>query len=402
MGPMRGPLVAPDPNLREQVKVHLEQVLASQHFRNSRRCQTLLRYAVENALEGNFDGLKERVIGRAVFDRDAGYDTNQDAVVRNAAAEVRKRLAQYYLESGTNAPVRIDLPSGTYVPEFHSRPADVPPEPAPAPPRPQIGWLPAVLALVALTAISGWLTSARNQTATPPPTELDRFWAPLLASPAPVQICVGQSRMNYWPRRLPENQPNYSVPASKLEPMRDRFLWFGDSVTMAEISGYLASQRKPYRIRGALVTPYAELLGNPIVLIGAFNNEWTLRLTQGLRFSLLDGDTPDVRGVRDREKGPGLAWHVTRNPQGWNPNEDYALVTRFFDPQTQQIVVTAAGITHFGTMAAGDFLSNPAYFLEAVRSAPPDWQKKNMQIVLETKVVQGTPGPPTILASYFW
>ncbi len=399
---MRGPMVAPDPHLRDQVRVHVEQVLLSQHFRNSRRCQTLLRYAVESALEGNFDGLKERVIGQVVFDRDAGYDTNQDAVVRNAAAEVRKRLAQYYLESGANAAVRIDLPSGTYVPEFHCRPVSAPPEPAPPAARPRrIGWPSAALALVALVAISGWLTTARDNAA-PAPTELDRFWAPLLASAAPVQICVGQSRMYYSPRRLPENQPDYSIPVSKLEPMRDRFLWFGDSVTMAEISGYLATHRKPYRIRGALVTPYGELLGNPIVLIGAFNNEWTIRLTQGLRFSLLDGDTPDVRGVRDREKGPGLAWHVSRNLQGWNPNEDYALVTRFFDPQTQQIVVTAAGITHFGTMAAGDFLSNPAYFRETLRKAPSDWYKKNIQIVLETKVVQGTPGPPTILATYFW
>src|SRR6266702_2554741 len=95
---MAGPVIAPDSRLREDVRNHLEHVLSSPHFRNSRRCQTLLRYVVEHALSGRSESMKERVIGQAVFDRDPGYDTNQDAVVRNAAAEVRKRLAQYYQE----------------------------------------------------------------------------------------------------------------------------------------------------------------------------------------------------------------------------------------------------------------------------------------------------------------
>lgn len=65
----------------EQVRAQLERVLASPPFRNSRRCQLLLRYAVEKACEGHIDELKERVVGSAVFGRDASYDTNQDAVV---------------------------------------------------------------------------------------------------------------------------------------------------------------------------------------------------------------------------------------------------------------------------------------------------------------------------------
>ena len=106
--------------------------------------------------------------------------------------------------------------------------------------------------------------------------------------------------------------------------------------------------------------------------------------------------------MRDREKGSALVWHVTRSPQEWIADEDYALVTRFFDPQTQQSVVAGGGITHFGTMAAGVFLTNSTYFREALKSAPRDWYKKNIQIVLQTKVVEGTPGPPNILAAYFW
>jgi len=41
-----------------------------------------------------------------------------DHSVRSAAGEIRKRLAQYYLERGHEAEIRIDLLPGSYVPQF--------------------------------------------------------------------------------------------------------------------------------------------------------------------------------------------------------------------------------------------------------------------------------------------
>ena len=96
-----------------------------------------------------------------------------------------------------------------------------------------------------------------------------------------------------------------------------------------------------------------------------------------------------------------MVWSIAGG-HGWLGPEDYALVTRKFDPNTEQVVVAAGGIGHIGTQAAGDFLSNPAYFQEAVRNAPPGWERKNMQFVLVTKVTEGTPGPPHVLAAHFW
>ena len=59
------------------------------------------------------------MIGAEMFGRPIDYDTANDAVVRVKANEVRRRLAQYYAEEGTEQdPVWIDLPTGTYVPDF--------------------------------------------------------------------------------------------------------------------------------------------------------------------------------------------------------------------------------------------------------------------------------------------
>ncbi len=388
----------------ELLSQQLDRVLCSPQFRNSRRCQSLLRFVVESALEGNADRLKERVIGSAVFGRDADYDTNQDAVVRNAAAEVRKRLAQYYLESSQEGEIRIEMPSGSYVPEFHLLAASTPAAPvAVHQSRGSYKITAMILAVITAAACAGLLLQYWGQAA-PAATELDEFWAPTLNAPNAVQLCVGQSRLRYLPTRLSaedEAKGEVNVPVSELVPMLDKFLWYGDSVCMARITGYLAAHNKEVRIRGALTTPYSEIRGNAVVLIGAFNNEWTARLTDGLRFSLVNGSTPEIRGVRDREKGSSLLWSV-RKPRGTWSGTDYALVTRVFDATTEEAVVAAGGIEHSGTMAAGDFLSTPGYFRDALRNAPPDWAKKNVQIVLQTEVVDGTPGPPRVLAAHFW
>src|SRR5579864_97271 len=57
-------------------------------------------------------------IGAELFGRPAEFDTSNDGVVRVRAAEVRKRLAQYYREA-TSTSVHIEIPPESYVPEFH-------------------------------------------------------------------------------------------------------------------------------------------------------------------------------------------------------------------------------------------------------------------------------------------
>src|SRR4051812_49345302 len=100
------------------VHAQLARLLQSSRFRNSKRSQALLRFVVQAALAGDQDSLKERCIGTAVFGREAAYDTAQDPIVSNAAIEVRKRLAQYYLEAEHAAEVRVALPRGWDMPAF--------------------------------------------------------------------------------------------------------------------------------------------------------------------------------------------------------------------------------------------------------------------------------------------
>src|SRR6516165_2863393 len=102
----------------ERIREELNRILASHEFRTSKRSQDFLRYVVEHTLNGQADLLKERTIGIEVFGRSTDYDPGEDATVRVKAGEVRKRLGLYYAEQGAHDAVRIELPLGTYIPEF--------------------------------------------------------------------------------------------------------------------------------------------------------------------------------------------------------------------------------------------------------------------------------------------
>jgi hypothetical protein len=69
---------------------------------------------------------------------------------------------------------------------------------------------------------------------------------------------------------------------------------------------------------------------------------------------------------------------------------------------TDQYVVVAAGISRGGTVAAGEFLVDPKRMDEMLSLVPRDWNRKNLEIVLETQVIQGRSGPPRISAVHVW
>jgi len=106
------------PQQIDLVRHHLKQVVTSHAFTGSRRAQDFLHLIVGHALDGEIDKLRERMIGAEMFGRSVDYDTGSDSVVRVKATEVRKKLAQYYLETGEKPPVRLEIPIGSYVPRF--------------------------------------------------------------------------------------------------------------------------------------------------------------------------------------------------------------------------------------------------------------------------------------------
>ncbi|WP_213806135.1 hypothetical protein [Granulicella sp. dw_53] len=395
---------------RQLVRNELAELLKTVHFTNSKRYPALLLYVVEKTLEGRSEDLKERILGIEVFQREANYDTNSDTIVRVTAGEVRKRLAAIYHESGFEHAIQITLPAGSYVPEFFqttspdmsiptpktelavigfnnspSRPEDSNPAPLPISfwktwSKTAIG---ATLVLLAVTC-PALLLHLRTATSR---SSVDRFWQPLSITPSPTIICPGAVAFS-------SNGFNGIVKAEK----KDEYPY--TSITTAGAIATLADLFAKHDIE-AIVQPtttitLTDMTKHPTVLIGAYDNEWTLRLLNDLRFRFAPNP---ARQIYD-ETNPSTIW-VRPTGVPFKDRDDYAVVARFHDRLTDNLVVVIAGVGKNGTEAAIKFVTTPRY-LDLLNRQSKDWASKNIEIVLKTKVVDSKTGAPSIEAAYIW
>jgi tetratricopeptide (TPR) repeat protein len=103
---------------RSEIRESLQRVLASEQFATSPNLKKFLSYIIEQKLDGNEAGLKAYSIAIDAFGRSEDFDSQIDPIVRVQAGRLRKELAEYYEGVGANDPVRIDVPRGSYRPEF--------------------------------------------------------------------------------------------------------------------------------------------------------------------------------------------------------------------------------------------------------------------------------------------
>src|ERR1700760_2263699 len=97
-----------------QVRVELERLKTSRTFAGSGRLYALLSFIVEETLAGRGNSLKESVIGNEIYGRTPGYDPRIDSAVRVEARRLRRKLDEYYADEGSDACIRIEMPTGHY------------------------------------------------------------------------------------------------------------------------------------------------------------------------------------------------------------------------------------------------------------------------------------------------
>jgi hypothetical protein len=396
------------------IQEQVGRLLADSHFSQSRRFPSFLRYVVEKTLSGQEDALKERTLGVEIFGRRADYDTASDPIVRVTAAEIRKRIAQYYQDPGHESELRISLPPGSYIPQFHwpetakqnggTQAAIIPLTPAlvldaalkEEPGRVSIRrWLrPAtalVLALLCVGAVFLWQSAQRSP--------VNFFWGPIINSNEPVLFCVAdQSEYSAISLRDAEDPTRQTL-------LKDNLIAIviDDLNPIIRLAGLLQSSGKKYSLKGEGATDLTDLRNGPTIFVGAFDNAWTLRLTRPLRYHFANNaDMTEFRIVDSADPGRPR-WVINRLQQmTTNDYRDFAIVARFTDSTTGKLAIVAAGVGRGGTRVAGEFLTEPANLAQLERAAAREGNKKNMEVVLSTQIIDGQPGTPKVEASYFW
>ena len=414
----------------DEIRRQLQQVLASPVFHGSKRCQQFLEYVCIKSLAGEAGALKERAVAVEVFGRPAHIDLGEDTIVRVGAREVRKRLAQYYVTpEGVASEIRIDLPSGSYAPDF--RYVTVTPErEAPPPPAPPIvKELPAAprrgnrklitWGTVGLAAALAVLGISRLTAPGPNAEAFQHFWDPVFRSREPLLIAMAHpivyhpsgralrlSEQNLPPQDVPMQRPIQVAPkeldGSDLVPVLNQYVGFGDMVAATEVTSMLARKSHAVRVRMASSIEFADLRDVQTLLIGAVTNRWTMEMQQAWRFRFTW--TPGTRNVivdTQAAADAGRQWSVVAQDDGSAP-EDYILVCRIHSPSTGGWLMVGAGLKQFGTEAAGHLLADPEQLGAILRKLPAGWEAKNLQLVLHVKVIRNTPALPDVVASYVW
>jgi hypothetical protein len=414
-----------------KVREQLDLLVRDHAFRSSKRSVAFLRYVVEQTLLGSADQIKERTIGVEVFEREPSYDTNLDHVVRTAATELRKRLAIYYGEEKHRSELRIGLIPGSYIPRFTlptnaqatiAEP-DTAPEPGVVPHEAHgVGFegysepiremaaepstaglrssrLSLVLASCAALLIAGFL----GYSWTHRETAQDLFWKPVLETPGSVLLAVGD--VPNGPPILSAAGVDGDFPTPILRTTTSPTVPFADAVTIARVVGALEAKGKKVLIRRESASSFSDLREGPVVLIGAFNNEWSLRLTHPLRYSLALDTEKHLVYIKDVKNPSSRTWSWRTDQStdhrvgpGSPVLKDYALISRIRNSETGHVVVVIGGLYTYGTEAAGEFLTDPQFIQAITKAVRPDSVHQNLQIVLETTVTDETPGPPKIVA----
>ena len=379
------------------ISEQLERILAHPAFKTSARCQNLLRYVVDRSLRGECEQIKERTLGIEVFERKANYDTGQDHVVRAAAAEVRKRLAQYYQEPGHEAELNIQLRAGSYIPEFQwpgELLSTIPPRshktvatpsfPAAMRSRGLILALAIAIAALALVVLRvRFVHHAESlEQSTAAHTSVERFWRKMLAAPGRILICAGAPR-----------------PTAVENGIRQPYAF-----AVARMAGYLGQQGRNFELRSSSSTSSADLDEGPSIIIGEFvnGNSWAINTVAGSKGQgrFFFGGTPGKGPIwiEDSKNPSAREWSIDSAASPSELKQDYVILVQSFQGNSPSLLV--AGLGENGTIGGINCLVDTRCLDQLYFDAPKGSASENSDVeaVLAIPIVDGISRPAQVVA----
>lgn len=445
---------APSAVSQEEMRLALEQVLASKHFAHAPMKQRFLRLICEFCLDGRGRELNEYLIGREVFDRHNNYNPATDPIVRVGAHGVREKLERYYQKEGANDEVRIEIPVGSYEPSFVRygqppvmkiaevetiRPAVMSPTEASL-----LSQLPlkllrqywplatiGLLVIVIFILIYSNLGMRRqiSERAEQQNEEMEFYkpvWQSFLKSPDPTLLVLSNPPVfRFINFSDPAPITKTSIPVSteqvqsvfatiqnksiiriinnpRLTLTMDTYTGIGEAMGIHHITDLFRSNDKSLTLKQSRTVSAEDLKSQNIVALGSvWVNNWSSKLPFKQEFVYTDQVT-----VENLNPLPGeqREYRPTFDEQTGQLNEEYALITigpNISGRSGRDLVMVLAGLHSEGTAAAAEYVTSKQYlseFNQRLVKAGGGQPPKYYQALLKVGVDNGIPTTITLVS----
>ncbi|HEX8710290.1 MAG TPA: hypothetical protein VF730_00365, partial [Terracidiphilus sp.] len=222
-----------------------------------------------------------------------------------------------------------------------------------------------------------------------PQPVLNDFWAPVLQGQHSVIVCTGSVVFAH--------QPNYSGTTTAGRDIDYTFVSMQIASAINQLGLTIDQSGTTSQLVSSASTALPDLREHSVILLGGYNNQWTMRLLDPLRFHFAGGTQ---EAIVDRLQ-PQMQW--TRDTsQPYSSADDYAIVARFRDATIDGWVVTLAGIGRNGSEAAAQFATSPHYMQLLRERVGKKFANKNVEAILKVNVIEGKTGAPFIVAVHTW
>jgi len=430
------------PEIANAVRAELELILKSQAFWRSERHSRFLRFICETTLNGDASKLNEYLIAHTVFDRGSDYSSGEDSVVRRQAYSLRQKLKEYYSEEGKNDPVRIELPTGRYVPTFQlthelEAPAVQPdvetPPPAPiaspvvlpvvlAPPSRLYWWQGLAMVMAGtILAFAGYQWGTRQTT---PVSKLDpafhKIWGPWLTYQSEGAIVCYSNALTAGIRRtdtrFPPDNPTsgieiredeaksirneYKLPAGGFFYLNPNLSHakMGEALGIIPLTVMFTKAGVPVRAVQSRYMNWQDFRTQNLILLGHSEaNRWLDPILSNLPFRMAKTDPDKPRRIINPDHKPGeQAEYLPDYTKGHDPAvEDYGLISMLGGMDGRHGLTLINGVNTEGTQMALEYLTD----VESLRSLETALRKKSpnhsgtwhFQAILHSKLRGGVP-----------
>jgi hypothetical protein len=400
----------------------VDRLVASHALHGSESLCKLLRYLARHAIDHPGAPIKEFQIATEVFGRSADFDPQLDSMVRVQAGRLRTKLAEYYNSDGTDDPIVVELPKGTYVLSFHHRNSvsgrtlaaglnGVDREVA-LERRSERRWGTEVISLsiflAAAIAVIVWLVATRNappvslaSVSEPAPPALRIFWNGFAAETAEPWVVFSNAAFV----GRPETGMRYRDAKRDADaPILDHYTGVGEVLAVHELDRVFDQLHQRIRVKRGSLFSLDDAKNNNLIFIGSPSENLSLLEipgTQEFVFRRLDtGPRKGDQAIVNIHPQPGEEKEFLATASGLPLAEDYAVLGLVKGMNAGQYILILAGTTTIGTQAAVEYVCRPGSVegLLLRLSVSQSGELKPFEAVIHVKVARGVPVATELVA----